>query len=275
MVLMLCGCGPLLLLSGFWPTRRRRSLDGMSGEYGCWRDLWRPLVPSVVALALLAGWALQEPEACDEPLRWSFFALALPFGVIWARATIRALQALRVRACETAVATVGLWRPRIYLSERFVATVDQHALAAARAHEAAHCRHRDPLRIWLTQWITDLQWPGPTARRRWHDWRRALELARDDEARMQGIEGVDLAAAIVAAARCAGNALATAGLVDDGDALAARVERLLRPLQAEPRGTPRPWWRGFCAVAAIFALFCALGVVYGDHVVRLIAGVAA
>ena len=91
---------------------------------------------------------------------------------------MRALAPKQIRSA----ATVALLRPRVVVCETFGAQLDEHALAAALAHEQAHARHRDPLRIWLAQIVTDLQWPLSGARARFEQWLFALELARDEEA---------------------------------------------------------------------------------------------
>jgi beta-lactamase regulating signal transducer with metallopeptidase domain len=133
---------------------------------------------------------------------------------------------------------VGLLRPTAIVSPQLIAVLDRRALAAVRAHEEAHARHRDPLRIWVAQLVTDLQWPSPAAAVRLRRWLEALELARDEEARRAGIAGVDLATAILAAARVsAGRARrsAIAPLGGEAEALAERIGRLLTPLpQVEP-----------------------------------------
>ena len=103
-------------------------------------------------------------------------------------------------------------------------------MVAALEHERAHVRGRDPLRIWLASIVTDMQWPWPPARRRFTAWLRALEIARDDEARANGVRGADLAAAILAIAtaqRALPTHCATAPLTDDSRRLQDRIARLL------------------------------------------------
>jgi beta-lactamase regulating signal transducer with metallopeptidase domain len=126
---------------------------------------------------------------------------------------------------------VGLLRPRIVVAPELAKALDEHALRAALAHERTHVRHRDPLRIWLAQFVTDLQWPWTPARRRFTGWLAALEYARDDEARAAGIEGADLAAAVIGSLRFQiGTAAAAATLIGQPEVLPARIARLLRPL---------------------------------------------
>ena len=51
-------------------------------------------------------------------------------------------------------ACIGLWRPAVYVSTGLVAQLSLPALRAALAHEEAHRRRRDPLRIVLLRIIT-------------------------------------------------------------------------------------------------------------------------
>src|SRR5262249_27136200 len=146
--------------------------------------------------AALCGWALVEPEPA-EPAPPVLFLAALPFALVFMRALWRALRSATTSYNCTAIATVGLLRPRIVVSPHLAEVLDASAMAAALAHEAAHVRYRDPLRLWLAQFGTDLLWPWPMAESRLRAWRQALELARDEEARLGGVTGPDLAAAIL------------------------------------------------------------------------------
>lgn len=249
-------CGPAVLGGALLPTRR----------------LWLPLVPAALAVAALAGWALDEPDPADEWLGVASLVVLVPVAIVWGRALVRAAAALVPRPLvDGSASTVGLLRPAVRISPGLAAALDPEELAAVRAHEAAHARHRDPLRIWLAQLVTDLQWPLPMGEWRFALWRADLELARDREARVGGVRGADLAAAILTSARmtrgaaCGGAALA-------GHALRERVERLLAPLHPEPeRARPR--------VARVTTLLAAaagagvLGNLFGEDLVRVLPGV--
>ena len=122
------------------------------------------------------GWAAQpgNNRRAADPLDHG--ARVAVVGCCPARGVARPDGAPRPRERPTAV-TVGLVRPRVRIDERLRDAVPAPSLAAVQAHEEAHARHRDPLRIWLAQTITDLQWPGRHARapyesgsRRW-SWR--------------------------------------------------------------------------------------------------------
>ena len=234
-----------------------------------WRSIWAPVIPAALALSLLLGWALVEPEDAEPVPIWAL-AVALPVALVWGRAILRSLRALRYPGGPVAADTVGLVRPRVRIARWFSDSLDAPALAAAIEHERAHARHRDPLRIWLAQLVTDLQWPIPSAAERFTRWRHAMELARDDEARRHGTDGADLAAAIVAAAKrpcMPRNAVATLGARDVE--LRERIERLLAPLPGEPVGDRR-----LRSVPLVMALVSALvvGACAGEPVVRALFG---
>jgi len=281
-VLALGVCGAITWLSGWVipgagtapsPASPARVL-----ECEAWRRLWAPLLPSALALTALLGWGLQEPGQTDELLRPLAPLLIAPFAVIGLRAAWRAVRALRVPSALPVAATIGLVRPRVVLDVRLAATLDAAQWTAVLAHEQAHARHRDPLRLWLAQLATDLQWPIPAARRRLDDWSSRLELARDEEARQRGIAGEDLAAAIVEAARLSaplqaarlGAQAAVASLTGPERGLLARVQRLLAPLpEAVVGGRGWPARAGLGALLAVtLALALLAGLHFGDALVR-------
>jgi hypothetical protein len=157
-------------------------------ERVCWRGVWRPVVPAIVVGCALLGWAFVQREPAELIPR-SLAALSALFAGVWLRACLRAAKAAGTRPPAALAVTVGLWRPQTTLSPDLIVHLDAEALAAVLAHEAAHVRHRDPLRIWLAQFVTDVQWPRRGAPIRFQQWRRALELARDEEARRAGERG--------------------------------------------------------------------------------------
>ena len=264
-------CGSAIWLAGWLPARSssRAEESGRAAERRCWLALWLPLVPAAAALAALAGWALQEPHLTDEILRPLTPLFVAPIAAIWLRAAWRASRALARPRIPPLAATLGLLRPRIAIHERLLRDLDATARQAVLAHERAHCRHHDPLRIWLAQIASDLQWPSPRAAARFERWRQALELARDEEARDGGVNGEDLAAALIGAVRLAQRPVVSpaATLVDGERALVLRVGRLLAPLRALPA---RPW-SALLALAGSLALLTAatiFGLGHGDLLVR-------
>lgn len=262
--------GSVLIASGLRTLPLNDGDDSFAAERRAWRTILAPLFAASIAIAAVIGWAVVEPEDAEVmPLLW--FLAALPLAVVWLRAVIRSIRAALPRECGVAE-THGFLRPRVRISARLIEALDPIAIEAAVAHEEAHVRHRDPLRIWFAQLVTDLQ-ATRAARRRFEQWLVALEHARDDEARQHGIEGEDLAAAMIAAARLQVGASTHAGarLTGADCALRARVERLLHPLPAPTVAPRRPvsvrWVLGWCG--ALLA-----GALVGEHVVRVLLGAA-
>jgi hypothetical protein len=232
MLILLLGGAVLHLI----PLRAcARSLaDAAERERLAWRRLWLPLVPVLIVAAWLCGWALSSPDPVPVHVGALLFVGCGAFALLFVRAGARSIWALLARPQHPGIATIGLFRPRVVLSSEFAHRLDQRAVAAALEHEWAHARHRDPLRIWLAQLVTDLQWPRSGARRRLRNWSEALEQARDDEARSQGVDGADLAAAVLASVRYGQRTgHPWAQLTGDAGALRERVERLLQPLPAQ------------------------------------------
>ena len=269
-VLMILLGGVALQVIGAWlSTRRSRNEPGLELERAAWLRLWRPLVPAVVVAAWLCGWALSEPDPVPDRVGPLVFIVCAPFVLIGMRAIVRAALSLLGSPEQFGIATVGLIRPYIVFSPELAKLLDERAIEAALAHERAHVRHLDPLRIWIAQFVTDLQWPWNSAQRRFETWLAALEHARDDEARGEGIEGADLAAALVASVRFHRN-IGTgtcARLIGSRSALEKRVARLLQPLA----GTPRDRTPTTLQVASLLTLALmvaiALGAVYGERLV--------
>jgi len=144
--------------------------------------------------------------------------------------------------------------PWILFSPHLAKALDDCAVEAALEHERAHTRHRDPLRIWLAQFAADLRWPWPQAQKRFLEWILALEFARDDEARAAGIDGSDLATAVLASLRFRDRPTPSpeATLAGEPSVLKERIARLLSPLADHlEAGGPGLrvlwlWRRAFC-----------------------------
>src|SRR5580692_2323767 len=229
--------GVALQVIGAWLSAYSRRKPGFELERAAWLRLWRPLAPALIVAAWLCGWALSQPDPVPARVGPLVFIVCAPFVLIGMRAILRAGWSLLGSPEQFGIATIGLIRPHIVFAPELARLLDDRAIQAALAHERAHVRHRDPLRIWIAQFVTDLQWPWISAQKRFERWLAALERARDDEARAEGIEGADLAAALVASVRfhrnmtiAAGAAGACARLTGDRSALEERVARLLQPL---------------------------------------------
>ena len=260
LALLLCGAA----MGAFgWLRAPTTTGSPLEEERTRWGAIWLPLLPAAVIFFALGGWALAEPDDA-EPVPMFVLLLALPFAILWIRALVRAGRALMPMK-HVAAATVGLVKPRVVVSPDLAAALDPMALAAAIQHETAHARHRDPLRIWLAQLATDLQWPWPAARRRFRSWLEALELARDAEARLDGVAGEDLAAAIVAAVQLS-RAWTLAALDGNGVALVRRVAALLGPLP--PMNPGRRAFVPVLLVAGLLVTALVFGATEGEPIVR-------
>jgi hypothetical protein len=264
-------CGSVTWLAGWLLGRDldvRQGESGRAAERRRWRRLWLPLVPAAVALAALVGWTIQEPHWTDELLRPSALLCVVPLALVWLRAAARAACALAPPRLPPVAATFGLLRPRVVVDASLRRRLDPLSLDAAFAHERAHARHRDPLRIWLAQIATDLQWPSPAAQHRFGAWTETLELARDEEVRASGVRGEDLAEALVAAVRIAQESFsaAAARLTGPERTLVERIDRLLRPLRDGPFDDRR-WLFPLAFLTALTAA-TVFGVARGDLLVR-------
>ena len=290
MLLMIFGGCALQVLAS-WQGALPAATDADALERAAWISVCLPALPMLLIAAWLAGWALTQPDPVRDRLDpLVVIALWVPFGLLFLRALLRAAWALVREPPECGVSTIGLMTPRVLFSPFLARQLDEPVLRAALAHERAHGRHRDPLRIWVAQLITDLQWPWPQARRRFDAWLEALEWARDDEARRNGTEGSDLAAAVLASVRflrapaqsepalLVGTHVAHAGLLGDGQTLKRRVARLLAP----PPRAARVEHHRFCGVPARVAAWIPLllgilllGVLYGAPIMRPLLGLTA
>jgi hypothetical protein len=260
-------CGSAVMAAGWWPFRRPLASNGQALERSAWLRIWFPFGPAFVLFAMLGGWVLVEP-ARAERLPFGLLVSGLPFAAIFARAAWRAFGSLALPRQEMTAATIGFFRPRIILSPQFISALDQRGLVAALEHERAHARHRDPLRLWLAQFGSDLSWPSPAAAARLRCWRGALELARDEEARSAGVVGPDLAAAIIVSMRFnQGRLLAGTATLADEAFLKERVARLLQPVETGPRPGAKSLVL-LVIVAVTLLLAVLMGIQHGEVIVR-------
>ena len=261
--------GMMILACGWWPARDASGGSARRLERFRWKWIWLPLAPASIIAVSLCGWALAEPDPTPEKASMLLILASVPFALLFGRAAVRAVWSLVRDEGDVVTATVGLWRPRVLFSPYLAKALDDRAIAAALEHERAHVRHRDPLRIWLAQLATDLQWPWPQAQKRFGLWILALELARDEEARASGIDGSDLATAILASARLGRQAIlpANAALIADPSTLKERISRLLEPLPLGPPPTHAVTWTALVVIPVLLGAI-GLGSVFGEQIVR-------
>jgi hypothetical protein len=276
MLIALIG-GTTLLACGWWPVAHPRASSARRLEEITWRRVWLPVVPALAVAAWLCGWALAEPDPVPERVPVLILFMAAPFALLVARAAARATWSLVADQGDPGTATVGLLRPWILFSPHLARRLDERQVEAALEHERAHACHRDPLRIWLAQLATDLQWPWPRARERLQQWLIALELARDEEARTAGIDGIDLAEVILASARFSerANFSVQAALIGEPSALKERIRRLLDSSPAVQGGTQAASHGSPFLLVPILTLALAMGAIFGEQLVRALFWIAA
>jgi len=263
--------GLALQLFAVWPGRIDNESASRRLERLRWLALWWPAAPALTVAAWLCGWALSQPDPVPGHVGRLIFIAAAPFAIVGGRAVVRAVWSLCHSPRVYGIVTVGLLRPRILIAPDLSKALDEHAMQAALAHERTHVRHRDPLRIWLAQFITDLQWPCGPAQRRFTGWLAALECARDDEARAAGVEGADLAAAVLSSLRFQlGIAEAAATLVGQAEALPARIARLLRPLPESAPDHEPPYLFVAGGLATVWSAAIVLGLSCGERLIGLL-----
>jgi Zn-dependent protease with chaperone function len=236
-----------------------------------WRRVWLPILPSAAITCILIGWAIAEPGPSDESVTLTSMVAAAPFAFVWCRALIRAFLSAAWGGPPPVAATVGLLRPKILLSPELSKVLGGAALAAVRAHEISHVSHHDPLRIWVAQLLTDLQWPVPAAYSRFRMWRRALEIARDEEVREAGTDGLALAEAILGVTALAIHPAASyAAFLDDEMSFRERIKWLLAPSVADSGSSGIARQRRILVAGVVAALTATLvgGVAFGDSLVN-------
>ena len=267
-VLMILLGGMALQLISAGLSTHSRSKRFLEPERVAWFRLLRPLIPALLVAACLCGWALSQPDPVPDRVGPLLFIVCVPFGLIGVRAILRAGWSLLRSPNRLGIATIGLIRPRIVIAPALARFLDDRAMRAALAHERAHVRHLDPLRIWIAQFVTDLQWPWSSAQRRFETWLAVLEHARDDEARAEGVDGADLAAALVASIRFHrdSNGGICAPLIGNRSALEERIARLLQPLASPSDNAPTTLQVAVLLTLAL-VVAVALGALYGERLV--------
>lgn len=130
-----------------------------SGLQNLWQHgsvVWQLVIlATIVTVLLRAGWSIRQQV-------WSthhFIHLFLPLQEA-PPARLQALLAAHHLSTKDVVylnlpAThafcLGFWRPRIWLTAGLVDLLTDEELAAVLAHEAYHCRRRDPLRLLISR----------------------------------------------------------------------------------------------------------------------------
>lgn len=266
-LIVLLGGLALQLFAGWSPGVRSASAARQL-EQRRWFALWRPLVAGLIVAAALCGWALAEPDPVPDHVGPMLFVVCAPFAFIILRALARAIWSLLRPVGECGIATIGVIQPHVVVAPKLARSLEERVLEAALAHERAHVKHRDPLRIWIGQIAADLQWPWHSAQERFADWLDALEHARDDEARAEGIDGADLAAAVLGLLRYQqGIHAIEARLTGTEERLQERIHRLLQPMPAGATRQDMSIVRQLGLIVLACAVSVALGAAFGESLV--------
>lgn len=230
---------------------------------------------AAVCLVVLPSYLRWEPAATRETVGWqllwlsamALLSIGIAGGRVWRAASSTrnvqrtwAQQATRLHdlagvyqlpGAGGLVATVGIVRPRIFVSADVVAALTEEELRAALAHERAHIQSCDNLKQALLHALRLPFSAGDGA------WTAGTEIEADSRALWAGASAVDLSSALVKVARlkrvvrcdsCVATCLIPPG---QESALADRVRRLNDVLTS---GSTPPLRRRFrlampCAVA--------------------------
>ena len=98
--------------------------------------------------------------------------------------------------------TAGFWRPQVYVAASLPEVLDTSQLDSVLAHELAHVRRRDPLRLSLLRFLACTLFYIPALRRLAEDLTDEAEIDADDDAASRG-SALALASAILALAEWA------------------------------------------------------------------------
>lgn len=104
-----------------------------------------------------------------------------------------------VRGLPNPAFTAGFWHPRVYVTDSLPTVLDAAQLDSVLAHELAHVRRRDPLRLSLLRFLACTLFYLPALRRLADDLTDEAEIDADDRAASRG-SALTLASAIVALA---------------------------------------------------------------------------
>ena len=151
--------------------------------------------------------------------------------VVWRAALAAGVDPARisvVTGLPSAAFTVGWWRPRVYIARETADGLTLEQLSAVVAHENAHLRRRDPLRLSLLRFVSCTLFWLPAFRRLAADISDEAEILADDAAAVT-VQPLVLASAIVQVAKSVSRAPVSTAAVGFHSAalLDRRVRRLL------------------------------------------------
>lgn len=210
--------------------------------------LWATGMLPAVALAVLlvattiaAGTRFAAQMRADRCLRREISARAVASGPYVGELAADFGLTDRVTvadAGEPFAFTYGLLVPRVAVSRALVDSLARDELAAVLAHEAAHVRSRDPLKVLLTRVLVAREFYLPALRHLSHRFVAGRELAADRQAVSRCGTGSVAAALLRTAAPPAWAATTPAAAMASGATLHARVTQL--ETGSEPLAPPLP-----------------------------------
>jgi hypothetical protein len=166
---------------------------------------------------------------------------------------------------------LGLWRPRLYVTAGLLSAAHREHLEPVLAHERAHLRRCDSLRLLVSSLALAFHLPGIAGRLE-RRLARAHELAADAEAAVEVQSPERVARALVQLARVQRRTPASAlagALAFGGAEVEARVTSLLDPRPRRDRPQPRT-----IALAAVIAcVLLGAGADLVHHGVEMLLGV--
>ena len=143
--------------------------------------------------------------------------------------------------------TTGLWKARVWVSQGLVVRLGDSGMRAVLAHEAAHARHRDPLRMVFAEVAASLL-PPSVRRSLLDDLELALEHRADEGAVAATGSRLKVAETLLQAQRLLG-LRPLAATFFQGSRLEARVTVLLEPMDPSPALRLWPWALALGAMA--------------------------
>ena len=164
----------------------------------------------------------------------------------------------RVSSEMPLAALVGVVRPRLFVSDQFLAALSADERRAVLDHEAGHMLSLDNLKRTLMRLAPDWLSFSSVGREIEAAWAIAAEEEADDHAvGPDRARSLDLAGALLKAARLTPVRCAPASNFYDGATVARRVARLLtdQPAGGGPAGRLAPRFLGITALLAAAAVF--------------------
>jgi Zn-dependent protease with chaperone function len=192
--------------------------------------------------SLLRNWLSNAEEITVDGIDGTVYEIEHPFPII---------------------GVIGVFRPRVFIAKHVLEALDPHELAAAIDHENGHRVSYDNLKRGLMRMCRDLV-ILPIGKRLDDAWAETAESAADEyAARRDPAAAIDLASALVKIAKLVPAGMtpalpAGAYLVEKGDDISARVERLVT-LTDNPPSSIRSYSRlASLAVALLIAAIFAM-----------------